>query len=868
MSPALHLGLGPAQFAHAFPFHVAFDEQLVVVQAGPSLHKLCPGLVPGARLDDHLRLRDSVQEPGFEYFCSLISHLVVMETLRGQLAVRGEFLRSEAGNCLLYLCSPWLTEPTQIRSMGLVTSDFALHDPVVDLIHLMQSQATALADANRLAEKLNAQRAELRSANACLIADYGVTQALTRASNIGEAAAGILASVCELGPWDVGVIWLQGEESRSFSFARDARTHPQVSAFKDYLLGTPPGLEVDPAGNALRTGLADWGEDLSFTSFSSRSRAAVKAGFRCSCAFPLAGSQGVAGVCELYSTQPRSRDSRLLDALEQIGVCIGHFVEKYRAEQALRESKKAAEAATAAKSQFLARMSHEIRTPINGVIGMIELVMSSPLTSSQREHLETAQSSAELLLQLVNDVLDFSKIEAGRLDLAEMPFSLRECLERPLKGLAARARGKGLRFTVELAEELPNAVRGDPLRLSQVLINLLGNAVKFTQQGEVRLVARVVERSAKDCLLEFSVVDTGIGIDVSRQRAIFEAFTQAEAETAQHFGGTGLGLTICHQLVQMLGGMISVESTVGKGSCFRFTARLGIEERTYKEIEPAQPHPRTKVRRSLRVLVVEDNVVNQQVARGLLELDGHQVETVERGELALARLRDERFDVILMDIQLPDMDGLEVTRRLREEEERLGRARTRIIGLTAQAIVGDREKGLATGMDEYLTKPVRGRQLAEALDRIVGEALPEPAAPAPELSRCLDRASLDELVGGDGELLARVVRLFLQYGPEMRDALLAAFAGDDAKALVGTAHKLKGALGDLAARSAFAMCGRVEMLARRGDLAAARAEREPLERELVQVFTELREIDNQLHRPNSPARHAPYGEGAVVLTSN
>ncbi|WP_224249654.1 hybrid sensor histidine kinase/response regulator [Hyalangium gracile] len=847
MSPGLHLGLAPEQFAQAFPFHVAFDERLVVVQTGPSLHKLCPGLRAGSRLGEHLRLRGDAPTLSFELLRSVSSRLVVMETLCEQVPIRGQLLLSEAGDCIVFLCSPWLTEPASMRKLGLGVGDFALHDPVVDLLHLMQSQTMSLADANRLAEKLTAQRAELRSANARLATRYSVTRALAQAARIEDAASSILASVCELGAWDMAVIWLREEEPRSFSLVKGPLAGtPGASAFEAYLRGTPPGLEVDPAGSALRTGAADWAEDLNRLLSSSRSRSAVKAGFRGACAFPLPGVHGSAGLCELYAAQPRVRDARLLAALEEIGACIGQFIDRYRTEQELRESKKAAEAATVAKSQFLARMSHEIRTPINGVIGMIELALRSPLTASQREHLETAQSSAELLLQLVSDVLDFSKIEAGQLHLAESRFSLRECLERPLRGLAARARDKGLRFTVELPEDLPDAVRGDPLRLSQVLINLVGNAVKFTHQGEVRVETRVQERSAGFCQLALAVSDTGIGIDPVKQRHIFEAFAQADAETAQFYGGTGLGLAICQQLVQMMGGTISVESSPGRGSCFLFTARLGIDESASSAAAPEPPRHRGRAQRGLRILVVEDNVVNQLVTRGLLELEGHVVETVDRGEAALARTRSTRFDLILMDIQMPELDGLQVTRRIREEEGWTGAPRTPIVGLTAQSVVGDREKGLEAGMDEYLAKPVRGRQLAEAIDRVLGQRQADSGPPAPEAPRSLDRAALEELVGGESVLLARIVSVFLRYGPEMRDAVLAALSGEDSKELVAAAHKLKGSLGDLAARSAFAVCGRIELLARRGELTAARAEREPLERELAQLFNELRELEAQL----------------------
>ena len=527
----------------------------------------------------------------------------------------------------------------------------------------------------------------------------------------------------------------------------------------------------------------------------------------------------------------------------------------------------AAEAASLAKGEFLANMSHEIRTPLNAIIGLTSLLLDKRLDTEIAAHVETIRSSGDSVLALINDILDFSKIEAGKMELEEQPFNLRDCLSGPVDLMAAEAEDKGLALAYSIDESCPETVIGDVTRVWQILVNLISNSIKFTDTGEVTISVRCRPRSAVRLELEFAVRDSGVGIANDKLETIFRSFSQADASTSRRYGGTGLGLAISQRLSELMGGQIRVESQLGRGSTFYFTVQV-------RPADPAsQPAARTSTsgmssidhtlgqRLPLRILVAEDNVVNQKVALLLLQRMGYRADLAADGEEVLECLERQLYDVVLMDVQMPELDGLETTRRIHRRWR--PDQRPRIVAMTAAVLAEDRTQCLAAGMDDFVSKPIRTEELQAALRRSAPRTATRDADPAPARSDAEPRQpkspetarpdaapptdAVSEAALGDDlkvrtdltllgpKMLGEILHQFLHNADQHESEIRLAIERRDAESMQHAAHSLKGASATVGAARMAKICNELEIAARHGSLEGAEARSRLLSVELDRV---------------------------------
>ncbi len=576
-----------------------------------------------------------------------------------------------------------------------------------------------------ITDRLNAEEARKKESTLSQLL-HAVTAAANRSSSIEHTAKTCLSLVCSHTGWPVGHVYLRAGSSSENLVSAGIWCAEESDRFTVFRKVTECAGSVEKGlpGRILASSKAEWMANLADQdSRSDRTKAALKAGLRSGFGFPIVLEGRIIGILEFYSLYTAPSDGELLNMMGHLGSQLGQVIRRQRAEEELQRAKASAESANRAKSDFLTTMSHEMRTPMNAILGMADLLSESELQGEQRGYVEIFQKAGANLLALINDILDLSKVESGRFELETIGFDLDVLLEKIVEMMVSRAHDRGLQLKLDISPDVPLGLVGDPNRLRQILLNLIGNALKFTERGSVTLQVELDPKGAG--WLRFNVIDTGIGIAAGKSEIIFEPFTQADSSTTRKYGGTGLGLAISKGLVELMGGQLGCVSELGKGSTFYLTVPFLVR---VEIAPPAADEPSTGEvdavgasgqQMPCRVLLAEDSEYNVLLVKAYLKKSGIDLDVAENGKIAVEKVTSNRPDLVLMDLQMPVMDGIEATRAIRQWEARTHTLPVPILALTAHAAGEGEGRSLEAGCTEHLTKPIKKATLLEAIARHV-----------------------------------------------------------------------------------------------------------------------------------------------------
>ncbi|MBI2271155.1 MAG: response regulator [Bacteroidetes bacterium] len=736
-----------------FPFYFIIDKSLCIIDAGKGLLKLYPAIINDQFPNQFKFERPFSILPEFNSILEYSQQIFILKSTKEEkLMFRGQAICMATEEKVIFLISPWITNVDELKKHNLLLTDFALHDTITDMLQILRSNEIAMNDINELVDTLKYSEGQIK---------LNEEKFRSIIENMG-----------------LGLLEINNDDVIIYPNERFCK---MTGHMREDLIGK----------NTL---------DAIFTGNKYKSK------------ISLQNIKKMLGQENVFEIQMRKKGGEIMWALiseaplydikQNIIGSIGIYLditERKNYEQELRSAKELAENSKKVKEQFLANMSHEIRTPMNAIIGMAKILEENNLNEEQKECITVINLSADNLLSIINDILDFSKIESGKITFEKHPFKLRKVIEGIIQTLHFTVNSKSIILNYSISDNVPPVIIGDIVRLRQILLNLCSNSIKFTEQGTVSIDVQLKEQRDNDYTLLFTVTDTGIGIPADKLPTIFESFVQASGDTTRKYGGTGLGLTITKQLIELQGGCISVKSKINEGSQFSFTITFTKGEEDQLELGENEKEFAFTGLEGINVLLAEDNPMNQILAKKIFNKWNLKYDIAENGKIAIEKLAQTDYDIILMDMHMPEMDGYETVKYIRKQLSP-PKSLIPIIAVTANAIIGEEEKCLATGMNDYISKPLNNKKLYQKMLKLLRkDPVSEPQQVTLELEpkintesvKCVDLTYLKQIAEGSREFMIEMINSFIADTPKTLSDMDSAFAGKRWPELKIIAHTMK-----------------------------------------------------------------------------